>query len=418
MSFIEIDGGNELNGKVKIQGSKNTVLPIIAATILCEGVTNIYNCPRITDVYSMVDILRNMGCKVDFEGNILTIDSTHIDNCDILPSFTGKLRSSIIFMGPLLARCKEAKIGYPGGCMIGARPIDIHLNSFMQMNVGIVMDKNTINFQSYFLKGTDLTLRFPSVGATQNVMLAATKALGTTRIKNAAKEPEIVELAEFLNNMGAKILGAGTDELVIDGVEELHAVDYTVPYDRIVAGTYMLSTVAAKGEIYLQNINSTDKISNIIYLVKRLGGEIQIFDNEIKVAMVTKPQSVNIYTGPYPDIPTDIQSMILAVISVADGKSVLYEGVFEKRYTVVEQLKKMGALIDIDGNYAYVHGNSNLSGAKVSATDLRGGAALCIAGLVAKNTSVIDNIEYIKRGYEDIVGDLQLLNAKIRYIDC
>ncbi len=416
MTLISVEGRDSLSGKIPIQGSKNTVLPIIASSILCEGVTIIYNCPDIVDVHSMVEILEGLGCQIEFSDNTLKIDSTNCNSNNIPSDMTNKLRSSVMLLGPLLGKFNEAYLGYPGGCKIGERPIDIHLEAFGRMNVGTTMSKELITCSTYLLQGAELNLKFASVGATENILMAASLAKGKTVIKNAAKEPEIIELANHLVKMGAEIYGAGTDVITIYGVEKLNSTNYINVCDRIVVGTYMIAASLVESNIELTNVYKTVYLENIIKVVRNLGAEVIVGDGSIFIKGNGKVNQQMITTGPYPMIPTDIQSFLLVAYTKGNGISTITEGVFENRYVIASELEKMGADIEVN-NYTATIKPTKLLGAHVYAPDLRGGAALIIAGIIGKGQTTIDNIEYILRGYEDVVGDLQKVGVSIDYIE-
>ncbi len=416
MTQISVEGRDNLLGKIPIQGSKNTVLPIMASSILCEGVTIIYNCPDIVDVHSMIAILEGLGCKIEFNDNILKIDSVNCNSNNISSDMTNKLRSSVMLLGPLIGRFNEAYLGYPGGCKIGERPIDIHLDAFGMMNVGIVMSKEMIKCSTYLLQGAELELKFASVGATENIIMAATLATGKTVIKNAAREPEIIELANHLVKMGAEIYGAGTDVITIYGVEKLNSTNYINVCDRIVVGTYMIAATLVKSKVELTNVYKVEYLENIIKIVRDLGAEVVVGDGSIFVNSTGIVNQQMVTTGPYPMVPTDIQSFLLVAYTKGTGISKITEGVFENRYVISSELRKMGANIEVN-KYIATISPADLLGTEVYAPDLRGGAALVIAGIIGKGQTIIGNIEYILRGYEDIVGDLQKIGVDIHYIE-
>lgn len=415
LSLIEIKGGHKLNGEVMIQGSKNTVLPILAASLLCKDVTILHNCPHITDVDDMLLILEDMGCHTKWYGHSLVIDTRSIIDHDISLELAKRLRSSVLFMGALIGRCKEVSIGYPGGCNIGARPIDLHLKAFKSMNVTVDLLEETIVCYTDFLTGAKINLPFPSVGATENILLASVLAAGTTSINNAAKEPEIIDLVTQLRNMGANIKGEGTGTITIEGVKRLYGSNYFIPYDRIVAATYLFTAIGTNSIISLLGIDEIDKIKNILEVAEQMGARFEYKSNTLVVDGTGATSGINVITSPYPGVPTDIQALTLVVLSTANGKSQIVEGVFEARFQVIHQLSKMGALLNMEKSIATIIGTTKLIGCQVEATDLRGGAALIIAGLMADGVTQVDNIMYIERGYEDIVRDLRGLGASIIY---
>lgn len=415
MSLLEIQGIDSLYGEVNIQGSKNSVLPILAATILNKGISKIYGCPKISDVYHMIAILEYIGCKVWWEGSTIIVDSEKADNYNIPTEFVTKMRSSIVFLGSLVGRFNQAVITYPGGCLIGSRPIDMHIDSLKKMNISIREEESILYVNTDKIKGASITLKFPSVGATQNIMMSAVLAEGQTCIENASREPEIVELAEFLTAQGADIKGIGTKKLVIQGVRKLGNCEYRISGDRIVAGTYLAAVAAAGGYVTLTNINYRH-LTNIIKRLRKAGcqivtGEDYVIINKNSTAPLKSMK--RLITRPYPGFPTDMQSQFMAMLLAAKGTSVVREEIFESRFKVIPELNKMGADIRIKGNKAVIRGMAKLKGSRVDAYELRGGAALIIAGLLAEGTTILAGIEYIKRGYEDIVGDLNKLGAKI-----
>lgn len=415
MGTITVFGGSTLTGEVQIQGSKNSVLPIIAASLLCKDITTIYNCPKISDVDSMLDILQDLGGHIKWYGHTLIIDTRSIITATIDESYTNKLRASILYMGALLGRTGEAVIGLPGGCDIGSRPIDYHVEAFRKMGAEICFTEEVINCCAPSLHGKIINLCYPSVGTTENIMLAAVLAQGTTIIHNASKEPELVDLGNFLTRMGAKITGVGTSTITIVGVEQCHGAKFFLPYDRIVAGTYMLAALGTRSVIKLTGIDEINRIENIIKVVVDLGGTIKYEVGGLIIDGSRRASGMNIITSPHPGIPTDLQSMLLTVLATANGKSQIIESVFESRFGIVRELKKMGAQIEVDNRVATIIGINQLNGMELSATDLRGGAALIVAALMADGTSRISNSQYMERGYEDFVWNLSKLGAQIRY---
>lgn len=412
MSHICVEETKELFGRINMQGSKNTVLPIMASSILCSGVTTIYNCPDISDVHNMSRILESFGARIIYEDHVIYIDTTHIDSALIDISISRKLRSSIMMLGPAIGRFGEIRIGMPGGCNIGKRPIDIHLEALGKMNVGSVIGTDYIECKTYYLQGCDIEFRFPSVGATENVMMAACVANGKTVIHNAAREPEIIELAKHLTKMGAVIYGAGSDIISIYGTQKLKAAEYINVSDRIVAGTYMAAATMLPSNIELYNVYGVSYMDNLIRLFKQLGADIITGDGSIFIKSTGAVKAMDVVTGPYPMVPTDIQSMLLVAFLKSDANSTIKEGIFEGRYKVVEELKKFDAHIIYEDDKAIIY-PGELKGTNCSATDLRGGAALVLAGLIAKGSTYVDTIDFIKRGYEDIVKDLSDIGVSI-----
>lgn len=417
MSSIKVIGGSRLNGELKIQGSKNAALPIIAATVLNKGITILRNCPRILDVFHMIKILKELGCAANWENNTLIIDTSKLTSAKVSESSVRKMRSSILFLGALLGRCHEVSIAYPGGCLIGKRPIDFHLDSIRKMNVSqefLGEDKDIIYCRTDKIVGTDIFLKFPSVGATQNIILAAVLSEGVTRIFNAAREPEVLELCNFLAEAGARICGKGTAYIEIEGVKRLHDVEYTLSPDRIVTGTYMAAVAAAGGDVVLRSA-PVHQIDSVIRVLKKVGCNIKTAEDYLRIRCDMRPSPLEILkTQPYPGFPTDMQSQLMTVLSLADGKSTIIETIFESRFQNVKELKKMGANITIDEKEkkAVIYGVKKLKGSVVKAHDLRAGAALVIAGIAAEGTTIIKESDTIERGYEDICRDLSSLGAK------
>lgn len=420
MSSIKVVGGEQLKGELKIQGSKNAALPLIAATILNKGVTVLKNCPKILDVFHMIRILEELGCKTNWIGNALYVDSATLKSNSVSEESVSKMRSSILYLGALLGRCHEVTIAYPGGCSIGKRPIDYHLNAIKKMNVVqefLGEDEDIIHCYSTGITGNDIFLEFPSVGATQNVILTAVLSTGVTRIFNAAREPEVIELCNYLIEAGAKIGGKGSAFIEVEGVKKLHDVEYTLSSDRIVAGTYMTAIAASYGDAILTNVPMR-QLDSIIRALRRVGCSIEAGEDSLKICRRQKLQPIELLkTQPYPGFPTDMQSQMMTILCLADGKSTIIEEIFESRYQNVYELKKMGAMICLEatGNKAIIAGVKKLHGAIVEAHDLRGGAALVIAGLAAEGTTIIREATCIERGYEDICRDLSILGANIRY---
>ncbi len=413
MKSIDITGGNTLCGEVSIQGSKNAALPLLAASILIRGVSVIHNCPRITDIFSMIKILESIGCKVSFIGHCLEIDAKDICNTVLPEEYVKVMRSSIIFIGAMLAREKEVSIHYPGGCVIGDRPIDMHLEALQRLGVEFTEEGETIGASVRELVGSEIFLPFPSVGATQNIVLAAVLAKGTTVIKGAAKEPEVTEVCRFLQKAGARIQGIGTETLEIEGVAALQETEFTVVPDRIVAGTYLLAGAATRGAVLLENA-PVWQMDSLLLMLRNLGAKLHIEGDKIFLNGEEADKSIPFMeTRVYPGFPTDLQSPLMAVLARADGISIIRETIFEDRFRVVKELNRMGARIFQKENQALIYGVKRLGGMDVEAEELRGGAALVIAGLLAEGRTKIAGLSYIERGYEDIVRDLRCLGAKI-----
>ena len=412
MSSYIIEGGNRLEGVVDISGSKNASLPIIAASILNGGVSKLYNVPNIHDTQITLKILKILGCKVDKKNGKIIIDSSRMDNHEIPEDLMRQMRSSVVLAGAILARFKNAIFTYPGGCDIGSRPIDLHLKALRKLGINIDETSGYIKCKCDKIVGAEIHLDFPSVGTTENVILASVFAEGETILTNAAMEPEIKDLQNFLNRMGAKVEGAGTNVIKITGVKKLKDVSYNIMPDRIEAGTFLCAAATTSGKVQLNNV-VPEHIGPIINKLDECGCKFEINKNSVTIDAPKKLKSIDIKTMPYPGFPTDMQSVFTAMLSTAKGTSVIVENIFENRYRYTNELKRMGAKINIEGKIAIVKGVRKLNGATVEATDLRGGAAVVIAGLVAKGKTKVNNIEYILRGYENLDKKLNKLGAKI-----
>ncbi|MEE0419528.1 MAG: UDP-N-acetylglucosamine 1-carboxyvinyltransferase [Lachnospiraceae bacterium] len=417
MGCIEIFGGRPLEGQVYIQGSKNAALPILAAAVLHKGVTVLHHCPKILDVMYMVQVLEEMGCDTAWSGHSLYLDARGLQTPRVSTDLGNKMRSSIILMGALLGRMKEAWIPYPGGCTIGARPIDMHVDAFTRMGASIEEEQEVLHARTAGLTGTRIVMKFPSVGATENVILAAALAEGTTRIEKGAMEPEIVELCRFLNSKGARIHGAGTPGITIEGVRSLTDSEFDLMPDRIVAGTYMMGAMATRGKCFLRRAPS-EQLGQVVYTARRLGAGIRVEPEGILVdGRNAGRNAVYLETTPYPGFPTDLQSQVMAVLCLAKGESLIREKIFEARFKIVPQLCKMGAHIEVRGQEARIRGTRGLNGAVVEAPELRGGAALVIAGLAAMGTTEVEKYSFIQRGYEDICEDFRQLGGELKLKD-
>lgn len=416
LKAISVKEAAILKGNIEIQGSKNTVLPVMAATLLSSGISVIYNCPMIEDVQVMCQLLECLHVKTRLEDHVLTIDTRNA-SYEVLPdTLTKKLRSSVLLLGPILARWQKAEIGMPGGCAIGQRPIDIHLEGLIRMNVDVNVHKGILTCETFYLQGTEYHLRFPSVGATENLIMAAVGAKGRTILRGAAKEPEIIELCNYLLSMGALIEGVGTDVLIIKGTRELASCDYCNVYDRIVAGTYLLMAAAVPSDIRLTGIEDIHYLKNVIQVASKLGVNVIKFEHYLSVQSFGKVSASDFKTGIYPEFPTDLQPVLLTVLLRADKDSSVTETVFENRFGIVKELVKLDAQIEIKGQTAFIKGNAKLQGHTVRAADLRHGAALVIAGLICKGYTTVTDISYIERGYEDIVRDLQNVGVEVTYV--
>ncbi|MBU4561489.1 UDP-N-acetylglucosamine 1-carboxyvinyltransferase [bacterium] len=415
MERIIITGGERLKGRVRISGSKNAALPIMAATLLTNGVTTLSNIPRLKDVTTMARVLRTLGAKVEFRERELKIDTTNVDSFLAPYNLVKTMRASFLVFGPLLAKLGRARVSLPGGCAIGSRPVDLHLRGFEELGAEVSMGGGYTQVKRDGLMGAEIYLDFPSVGATENLMMAATLAKGKTIIENAAKEPEIVDLANFLNKMGAKIKGAGTDTIEIIGIKELKGTDYSIIPDRIEAGTYMIASAITRGDVTLEGAR-LDHLEPLVTKLREIGVEVIENEGAIEIRAKRGIKAVDVKTLPYPGFPTDMQAQFMALMSITPGMSIITETVFENRFMHVSELARMGADIKIEGASAIVKGVKSLSGAPVMATDLRASAALILAGLVAKGKTEISRIYHLDRGYERIEEKLSNLGAKIERI--
>lgn len=419
MDKIIVNGGRKLNGEITVQGAKNSVLPILVATLLVDGVSVIHNCPMLSDVDATIKILQYLGCKVNRENHTVTVDSTNVFRDDVPDNLMREMRSSIVFLGGILGRMGRAKLSTPGGCEIGLRPIDLHLSAMEQFGATVTDEDGFLVCSSgeNGLQGTRITLSFPSVGATENIILAATCAMGTTIISNAAREPEISDLADFLNRCGAKIRGAGDGTVVIEGVEKLTPAEHTVIPDRIVASTYLIATAMTGGKIVINSIVPSH-IAPIIQPLRESGCNIEVNKKQV---ILESPKILKrirmIRTMPHPGFPTDVQAQIMALTTVADGTSVIVENIFESRFKHIGELLRFGAKIHVEGRMAVVEGVHHLNGANVRATDLRGGSAMILAGLSARGTTEITEIYHIDRGYETPEKTLSELGAEIKRVN-
>ncbi len=418
MSEIIIQGGRKLAGRFRIQGSKNAVLPIMAASLLVGDVTELTNVPRITDVTDMCEILETLGCRCAWkEGHTLLIDAADACPRNIEACLTERMRSSIFLLGPLLARFGEANLHLPGGCCIGKRPIDLHLSGLRSLGAVIHEKEDGVSALRIELRGSQIRLRCPSVGATENILMAAVAAKGYTRIVNCAREPEIVELCLFLNACGADIRGIGSAALQIRGVEpaHLHSVSWQVGGDRIAAATYLYSTAGCGGHIQVDGIYPA-YLSQVLDHLRKMGCAIREHGQGVELFSEGNPQSADVVTGPYPAYPTDLQSIAMAVLGRAEGGSSVTERVFEDRFLVAGELEKFGVRLKVSGRRAMIYGTEKLYGASVHATDLRGGAALMVAGLMAEGETLLTDVFHLDRGYEAPEQVLLKLGADIRRI--
>lgn len=413
MASLEIRGGNSLMGEVRVQGSKNAALPILSACLLARGETKLYNCPMILDVYNMIKILENMGCHTEIRRDCVVVDTSPKLTGIISEDDAASMRSSVMLMGAVLGREGYVYLPWPGGCSIGKRPVDLHLSALEKMNVSVRTEPGGLCCTTDGLCGNVIVFPYPSVGATENVILTAVLARGTTTICHAAKEPEIVDMCLFLNQMGAQIHGMGTSQIIVHGVKELKSISYTVMADRIVAGTYLAAAAATGGNVLIHDIEEKD-IRATLDALAGMGCGIVVRQRQVRVIA---PQMLlpleSIHTQPFPGFPTDMQSQIMVCLLTAVGESIIYEDIFEDRFKIVPEIRKMGADVLINENKAVIRGVGALHGSTVCAQDLRGGAALVIAGLMAEGDTKVEGSIYIERGYQDICGDLTLLGADI-----
>lgn len=414
MQRLVIEGENRISGEIDVQGAKNSALPLLAGCVLADGEVVLHNCPRLSDVFAACRILTCLGCKCKSHGNTITVDSKDISGCCVPDELMREMRSSIVFLGAVLGRLGECSLSFPGGCELGPRPIDMHISALKQMGVLIKEEHGVLQCSCpRGLKGTRISLSFPSVGATENVMLAACLAKGDTVIYNAAREPEISDLANFLNSCGARISGHGSSTVYITGVKRLHGCEYSVMPDRIAACTLLGAAAVTNGEISLKNVRSQD-IDSVIPVFEQMGCTVYPYEDRIYLCSKKPLKAVRtIRTMPYPGFPTDAQAIVMAALTKAQGTSVIVENIFENRYRHVDELVRMGADIKAEGKVAVVEGVKRLYGANVRATDLRGGAALVIAALAAEGETTLTNIKLIDRGYEEIEKQLGSVDAKI-----
>ena len=417
MNKLLINGGVKLQGEIRISGAKNAVLPILAATLLADGPATIENVPHLHDVTTTVELLGCMGVMVSIDEKLsVEVDSSTIKNYTAPYHMVKTMRSSILVLGPLLARFGEVEVSLPGGCAIGSRPVDLHIKGLQDMGAEIEVSNGYIHAKAERLKGARLVMDIVTVTGTENLMMAAALADGTTIIENAAREPEVIDLANFINAMGGKVSGAGTDTIEIEGVEKLHGTRYRVLPDRIETGTYLVAAAITGGSIKVKD-TKPHLLDAVIEKLREAGAKIEVGDDWISLDMEgRRPKAVNVRTAPYPAFPTDMQAQFAALNSIAEGTSTVVETVFENRFMHVQELKRMGADIEIEGNTAIIRGTDKLTSAPVMATDLRASASLIIAGLVASGETEVQRIYHIDRGYENIEEKLSLLGAKIRRV--
>ena len=416
MKQLIIEGGKQLTGEIKISGAKNSVVGLIPAAILSDEEVTLYNVPKISDTIALIDIIEELNGVVDYKNETMKIDTSKIENKIIDESYSKRLRASYYFMGALLAKFKHAEIYFPGGCNIGARPIDLHISGFKKMGVDVTTEGDKYILHAEKLKGARIYLDFASVGATINLMVAATKAEGTTYISNAAKEPEIVNIASLLNNMGAKITGAGTSEIKIVGVKKLGKAVIDVIPDRIEAGTYIITGALVGKDLKICGIIE-EHIESLLSKLKEMGADFKVEDNSIIISKAKKYKPINVKTLVYPGFPTDLGQPITVLLTQAEGVSIFEETIYENRMGHIKYLQKLGADIKVNDRTAIVNGATELVGQEVVATDLRAGAAMVIGGLIATGKTVINDIEHILRGYENIVEKLTKVGATIEIVE-
>lgn len=416
MSRLFITGGRGLHGEAAIHGAKNSVLPILAATLLTGEQVRLLGCPRLRDVEASIRILESLGCSARWDETALLVDTAGLCRSDVSDILMREMRSSAIFLGAILARCGEATLSYPGGCELGPRPIDLHLAGLRQMGAEIEECGGILSCGASRLHGCEIVLGLPSVGATENLMLAACGAEGITRICNAAREPEIVDLQNFLNACGGEVFGAGTSAVTVVGGHQLHGCEYQVMPDRIVTATYLCAAAAAEGHILLRNARETD-LATVTTVLREAGCRICTAPEGLECACKGRLRAVRrIRTAPYPGFPTDAQAILMAALLRSRGSTIFEENMFESRYRHVDELARMGALVQVSGRVAVVTGTEQLHGAAVRCTDLRGGAALCVAALAAEGETQVSDIAHIDRGYEDLARDIKMLGGCIQRI--
>ncbi len=414
MQKIVIEGGKKITGEIAVHGAKNSALPLLAATILSGEKTVLHNCPKLSDAFAACRILSYLGCKCERENSDVMVDTSGLKHFEVPDELMREMRSSIVFLGAILGRIGKCRLSFPGGCDLGARPIDIHLSALKQMGVKITEEHGFLYcIVEKKLKGAKINLSLPSVGATENIILAAVLAEGDTEIHNAAREPEIKELANFLNLCGAKIRGQGGSSIYISGVDKLHGCEYSVMPDRIVASTYLAAAAITSGEIVIKKADASD-LQAVLTVFEEMGCKTYLYNDKIalKSPEILKPVK-RIYTSPFPGFPTDVQAIVCACLAKADGTSVIVENIFDNRFKYAGELRRMGADIKVEGKIAVIEGVKKMYGATVFATDLRAGAALILAGLVAEGKTEVFDIKYIDRGYEEIEKNLSLIGGKV-----
>ncbi len=418
MRSIIIEGGSPLAGEVRVEGAKNSALKLMAAALLATGTSRLRNVPDISDVHTMAEVLAGLGARVTRTDHELAIDTSGVTSFEAPYEMVAKMRASIVVLGPLIARYGQAKVAMPGGCAIGSRKIDMHVRGLESLGVRVAYDHGVIHATApEGLRGAPVVLDFPSVGATENLLMAAVLAEGTTTIENAAREPEIADLADFLSSMGARIEGAGSGEITVEGVERLSPAEgHSVVGDRIEAGTFLVAGAMARGPVTVRGFDPAH-LEMLLFKLGQAGCQLDVHSDGVTVTGPARPRSVDIQTLPHPGFPTDMQAQFMAFMSIADGSCVITENVFENRFMFADELGRMGADIRIEGHHALVRGAGALSGAPVSSPDLRAGAALVIAGLVADGATKVMDVHHIERGYERFVEKLAALGADIKVIE-
>jgi len=413
MQKLAIQGGSRLNGEVRISGAKNAALPILCAGLLTGDSLQLGNVPELNDVATMRKLLQQMGMAIEVNGGQVTLSAARIDRLEAPYDMVKTMRAAILVLGPLVARFGEARVSLPGGCAIGSRPVDLHIKGLQAMGAEIHIEHGYIHAQAKRLKGARIFFDLVSVTGTENLMMAATLADGITVLENAAREPEVADLAHCLIAMGAKIEGAGSDTITITGVEKLHGASHRVMPDRIESGTFLVAAAAAGGNITLTDTRA-DILDNVLEKLQEAGAIIQVAGGTISLQMNRRPKAVNVRTAPYPAFPTDMQAQFMALNCIAEGSAMVVETIFENRFMHVQELRRLGAQIDVEGNTAMIKGRAQLEGAAIMATDLRASACLVIAGLVAQGETIVDRIYHLDRGYEHIEAKLSQLGANIR----
>src|ERR1035437_5582866 len=416
MQKLAIQGGYRLNGEVRISGAKNAALPIMCASLLTADDLHLSNLPDMHDVTTMVRLLQQMGVRVDSGVQTATFNAAKVDKLEAPYDMVKTMRAAILVLGPLLTRFGEARVSLPGGCAIGSRPVDLHIKGLLAMGAEIHIEHGYIHATAMRLRGAHICFDLISVTGTENLMMAAVLADGITILENAAREPEVVDLANCLIAMGANIEGAGSDKITIAGIEKLHGASYRVMPDRIESGTFLVAAAATRGRITLTDARA-EILDSVLDKLREAGAKVEVNGDRISLEMTARPRAVNLRTAPYPAFPTDMQAQFMALNSIADGSSIVVETIFENRFMHVQELQRLGAQIEIEGNTAVIQGCKQLEGAAVMATDLRASASLVIAGMVAQGETIVDRIYQIGRGYEHIEAKLSALGAKIRRLN-